>query len=309
MEEGEHVMPGRHRKTSDRKVVTVRVAGGVIAGAALTAAAPGSVAQAGAFHGEQRTGQTAADLAVLTPAGGALSAVAGGSPVDVAGATPGRSGPVQAAGALKLAVPGRAGTDVRQSVPQQSVPRRAAPKQAVPQQSVPKRAVVKRQASPMASAQDVINLAKKQVGIHENADGGGTKFQQWYMASPQARVTVRRDGGSISDYGNAAWCDMFVSWLGKQAGARGMGEDAYTVEHAKWFQQAGRWGQTPKPGAVVFFAWNGGGIDGIDHVGLVVKKNSDGTIQTVEGNTSNAVMIRQRPVDSVVGYGYPLYAK
>jgi cell wall-associated NlpC family hydrolase len=102
---------------------------------------------------------------------------------------------------------------------------------------------------------------------------------------------------------------MFVSWVGQQVGARGMGQDAYTVEHAKWFQKSGRWGTIPKPGAVVFFAWNGGGTDGIDHVGLVVKDNGDGTIKTVEGNTGNAVMVRDRATDSVVGYGYPQYAK
>jgi hypothetical protein len=159
-------------------------------------------------------------------------------------------------------------------------------------------------AAPVATAQDVIALARKQVGI-----GGGTKFQQWYMSTPHAQLTLKRDGGTLADYGTAAWCDMFVSWIGKHARVRGMGEDAYTVEHAKWFQRVGRWGSTPKPGAVVFFSWSGGGIDGIDHVGLVVKDNGNGTIQTIEGNTNNAVMARERSTDSIVGYGYPEYAK
>jgi hypothetical protein len=164
-------------------------------------------------------------------------------------------------------------------------------------------------AAPGATAQDVIALAKKQVGIQEDGSGGGTKFQQWYMSTPQAQLTLKRDGGSLADYGTAAWCDMFISWVGNHARVRGMGEDAYTVEHAKWFQRVGRWGSTPKPGAVVFFSWSGGGIDGIDHVGLVVKDNGNGTIQTIEGNTNNAVMARERSTDSVVGYGYPEYAK
>ena len=42
------------------------------------------------------------------------------------------------------------------------------------------------------------------------------------------------------------------------------------------------------PGAVVFFSWSGSkSIDDIDHVGLVLKDDHDGTIQTVEGNTDN----------------------
>jgi cell wall-associated NlpC family hydrolase len=251
--------------------------GGVIVGAAVIGGITGPWA---ASPAKAQLGQAAADLVVNAPAGAAAMAAAG------APALPHK------------AIPDRA-----------SAPKQPAPKQAAPKQPAPKQAAAKKKAAaPVASAQDVINLARKQIGIRENS-AGITKFQQWYMTTPEARLTVRRDGGSIADYGNAAWCDMFVSWVGHQVGAQGMGEDAYTVAHAEWFQRQGRWGTTPKPGAVVFFAWNGGGTDGIEHVGLVVKENSNGTIDTIEGNTSNAVMERERSTDSVVGYGYPQYAK
>ncbi|WP_067463249.1 hypothetical protein [Actinomadura macra] len=36
--------------------------------------------------------------------------------------------------------------------------------------------------------------------------------------------------------------------------------------------------------------------------------SDDGTIQTVEGNTGNAVKVKTRDTDKVVGYGYPAYA-
>ncbi|WP_225878301.1 CHAP domain-containing protein [Spongiactinospora rosea] len=160
-------------------------------------------------------------------------------------------------------------------------------------------------------AQDVINLALTQVGISENAAGGGTKFHQWYMASPRALETVARDGGSVSAYANAPWCAMFVSWVGEEAGARpSVGWDAYTVTHAKWFNDNQRWGTTPKPGAVVFFGWNGGKrFDDIDHVGFVIQDNGNGTLKTIEGNTGNGkVEVRTRPTSQVVGYGYPDYA-
>jgi hypothetical protein len=89
-----------------------------------------------------------------------------------------------------------------------------------------------------------------------------------------------------------------------------MGSDAWTVAHAQWFKDHGRWGHKPKRGAVVFFSWSGGStIDDIDHVGLVVKKLSGGRIKTIEGNVGDAVTKQVRSTGSVVGYGYPNYAK
>jgi hypothetical protein len=156
------------------------------------------------------------------------------------------------------------------------------------------------------TADDTLKVALSQVGTTENA-AGGSKFNQWFMTSPYARADVERDGGAIGDYANASWCDMFVSWVGVQSGAKGMGGDAFTPAHARWFRDQGRWGTVPKPGAVVFFSWNGSGINDIDHVGLVIKDDHDGTIQTVEGNTDDAVRVRTRSTASVVGYGYPEY--
>jgi hypothetical protein len=161
------------------------------------------------------------------------------------------------------------------------------------------------------SAQRLLSLAEKQVGISEDSAGGGTKFHTWYMNSPRAEQTAERDGGSVADFENASWCDMFVSWVGSQLGMQDtVGADAYTVAHAKWFASQGRWGTTPKPGAVVFYAWDGGkSFDAIEHVGFVIKDNGDGTIKTVEGNTGDgSVQIRTRPTSQVVGYGYPSYA-
>lgn len=159
-------------------------------------------------------------------------------------------------------------------------------------------------------ADDVIKLAEKQIGIAENGSGS-TKFQDWYMSTDRAEETVRRDGGDIEGYSAAAWCSMFISWLGTELDfSDQMGQDAWTVAHAEWFKDQDRWGTTPRPGAVVFFNWAGGkSLDDIEHVGLVVEDNRDGTIKTVEGNTDNAVRERERSTSDVVGYGYPEYAK
>ena len=158
-----------------------------------------------------------------------------------------------------------------------------------------------------ASAQDVIKLARTQVGTHEDASGN-SKFNDWYAGSPLGEQNAHRIGAkSASVYKGQSWCDMFVSWLGQHTGTKGMGADAYTVSHAKWFKKTGRFGETPKPGAVVFFAWNGGGVKGVEHVGIVVKDNHDGTIKTIEGNTGDAVKQKVRDTSTVAGYGYPQY--
>ncbi|GAA4620729.1 hypothetical protein GCM10023196_005860 [Actinoallomurus vinaceus] len=161
----------------------------------------------------------------------------------------------------------------------------------------------------LPSAADVLKIALSQVGVTENAVGG-TKFNQWFMSTSAALLGAQQYGGSVSDYANAAWCDMFVSWVGAQAGVPGIGVDAYTPSHARWFEQQGRWGGVAKPGAVVFFSFSGDkSIGGIEHTGLVIKDNQDGTIQTVEGNTDDTVKVRIRDISDVVGYGYPDYAR
>jgi hypothetical protein len=162
------------------------------------------------------------------------------------------------------------------------------------------------------TAADVIKLAKSQIGVSEtDGYGGGTKYQNWYAQTARAKATVARDGGTVSDYRDAAWCSMFISWLGNKLHfSNQMGSDAWTVAHAQWFKDHGRWGHKPKRGAVVFFSWSGGStIDDIDHVGLVVKKLSGGRIKTIEGNVGDAVTKQVRSTGSVVGYGYPNYAK
>jgi hypothetical protein len=162
------------------------------------------------------------------------------------------------------------------------------------------------------STQTVLQVAESQIGVKENAAGGGTPYHSWYMSSPRAGETLARDGGGQPAlYANAPWCAMFVSWVGEKAGARAsVGWDAYTVTYAGWFKANNHWGTDAKPGSVVFFDWNGAkDISGIDHVGLVKKDNGDGTITTIEGNTGNGkVEERVRPTSQVVGYGYPEYA-
>src|SRR4051795_8266445 len=114
-------------------------------------------------------------------------------------------------------------------------------------------------------------------------------------------------------YGFAgAWADMSISYEAGHSDnlSAMMGKFAYTVAHAQAFKNAGRWHYGLggiRAGDVVFFDWSGGGsISGIDHVGLVEAVHSNGSITTLEGNTSNIFARRVRRA-CIVGYGRPAY--
>ncbi|MGI5202924.1 CHAP domain-containing protein [Spirillospora sp. CA-108201] len=266
---------GRHRKPNPFSL-TWRTTGGVVVGAAVLGTAA-ATAQASVlpFGSAPVRSAAAADLAPGLAAYGDPSRRTSGRPSED---EPGTTGsPAPASGRDR---PGR--------------PRA--------------KASGKPAAKSRPTAAQAIDLARSQVGIEENG-GGETKFQEWYMATSRARETLARDGGSLDGYGDANWCDMFVSWVGEQIGfSDQVGSDAWTIAHARWFQEHGRWGTEPRPGAIVFFAWDGGeSLDDIQHVGMVIKKVDDGTIETVEGNTDNAVRVKERSTDVVVGYGYPDY--
>jgi surface antigen len=58
---------------------------------------------------------------------------------------------------------------------------------------------------------------------------------------------------------------------------------------------------------MILFDWDGDGV--ADHIGLVEKVNSDGSVTTIEGNTSNpktgqeGVWRRTRYESTILGYG------
>lgn len=151
----------------------------------------------------------------------------------------------------------------------------------------------------MTTAGRVLDAARSQIGTVEGS--GGT--------NPYGRA-----------YGmdRAAWCAMFVWWCGQQAGAGAIiPKAAYTPTLAGWYQQRGQASRTPRPGSLVFFDWPGDGVNRISHVGLVEAVNPDGTLTTIEGNTTSGtagdqrmgggVWRRRRSTSAVVIYGHPAY--
>jgi peptidoglycan hydrolase-like protein with peptidoglycan-binding domain len=147
----------------------------------------------------------------------------------------------------------------------------------------------------MGSASGMITAMRRLLGTEEHPPGSNhNTITSWYGF----------DG---------AWCDMTVSYAAAHSDnlSAVMGKFAYTVAHAQAFRSHGRWHYGlggVRPGDVVFFDWSGTrSIGAIDHVGVVEAVHSNGTVTTIEGNTSNRCMRHRRNSAAVVGYGRPAY--
>ena len=120
----------------------------------------------------------------------------------------------------------------------------------------------------MTQATDFVAKAQSQLGVIEVPDN----------------KTIY---GKFTGHDGQPWCGSFVMWCAAQIGFKGMPNCVYTPAGAEAFKGKGAWQNhetaKPAPGDVVFFSFDGRGIE---HVGIVVKDNGDGTISTIEGNTS-----------------------
>jgi len=152
-----------------------------------------------------------------------------------------------------------------------------------------------------ATADQVLAVAAGEIGYYV-PPGRRTKYGEWY-GLPAGQ-----------------WCAMFVSWCAARAGAQGIiPRHAYTPSGAQWFRDRGRWGvgvSGVQRGDVVYFDFPGE-PDRISHVGLVESVNGDGSVNTIEGNTSGTLggsqrngglCARKRRKSWIVGYGRPAYA-
>lgn len=98
-------------------------------------------------------------------------------------------------------------------------------------------------------------------------------------------------------YPGAPWCAYFVSWCARQAGTpigpggEGLGSVA---EITDWARSTGRLTDTPAPGELILF--------GDRHVGLVESVDPDGTVHTIEGNTSDGVRRETHAPGEATGY-------
>lgn len=138
------------------------------------------------------------------------------------------------------------------------------------------------------------------IGAHETNGNNTNYITQWYGM-------------------NDEWCNMNVTYAAYHSGNEQSvcfgGKYAYTVYHAQAFADHGAWHAMTngvvnsgiREGDIIFFDWDGGSsISGIDHVGYVTGRTGS-VVHTIEGNIGNVCARFDRTVESIAGFGRPVY--
>jgi hypothetical protein len=120
-----------------------------------------------------------------------------------------------------------------------------------------------------------------------------TKIEEFIAVATKEIGTVE-EGNNLTKYGaftkhnGQPWCGSFVMWCANEVKQK-MPNVVWTPGGVEAFKGTGGWSNAltakPKAGDIVFFDFVEGGAP-VEHVGIVVKDNLDGTVTTIEGNTS-----------------------
>ena len=156
----------------------------------------------------------------------------------------------------------------------------------------------------MATANQLLTIARKQLGICENPPGSNNvRYNTWYYG--------REVMGSAYP-----WCMVFVQWVFAQAGVKLPVRTASCGALMNAAKAAGCWVTAGfKPGDVVIYNFPGGAAT--DHCGIVETELPDYGVQAVEGNTSQSgsqsnggmVCRKNRPGKYIVGAVRPVFDK
>lgn len=166
-------------------------------------------------------------------------------------------------------------------------------------------------AAAQGSAARLVEVALSQLGVAEGPKDNQTIYGAFTKANFQP------------------WCGSFVMWCANEAGVK-MPNTVFTPAGAAAFKKAKQWTDAaaakPMPGDILYCDFSKGMTAGIQHVGIVIKDNGDGTVTTLEGNTAGnekgsqnnggevAKKIRAYKANKkglpvfVVGFGRPDYA-
>ena len=155
----------------------------------------------------------------------------------------------------------------------------------------------------MATAQDVLYLAARYLGIKESPPGSNkTMFGEWYGVN------------------GVHWCAIFVSYCFYRAKMTFLYEVepqnkkgfAYCPYGVKYFKEHNNLDQNPLVGDIVFFDWENDGES--NHVGILKEIINDNEFICIEGNTSSTdnsnggeVMKQRRWKQNIVGFVHPPY--
>ncbi len=142
-----------------------------------------------------------------------------------------------------------------------------------------------------SAGQAMVNLARSEIGVAEQPPGSND--------SPRISQFRQATAGAP---GPGPWCAYFVSWAAREAGVpigdagQGFGrvDDVWA-----WGQSAGKaipaGSGPPQPGDLI--VWD-------EHIGIVESVGADGSINTIEGNSSDKVSTRTYGTDGGGAIGY-----
>jgi hypothetical protein len=140
------------------------------------------------------------------------------------------------------------------------------------------------------AGQAMLNAVRAEVGQTEQPPGSND--------SPRIAQYRQATAGAP---GPGPWCAYFVSWAARQAGVPigDSGQGYGRVDDVMaWGQRAGKAlpaGSTPQPGDLI--VWD-------EHIGIVESVGADGSVNTIEGNSSDSVARRQYGADGGGAVGY-----
>ena len=141
-----------------------------------------------------------------------------------------------------------------------------------------------------SAGQAVLNAVRNEVGVTEQPPG----------SNDAPRIAQYRQATVGSGVG--PWCAYFTSWAAREAGVplgdagQGFGrvDDVWA-----WAERSGKAipaaGAQPQPGDLI--VWD-------EHIGVVESVGADGTVNTIEGNSSDSVARRSYGADGGGAIGY-----
>jgi hypothetical protein len=133
--------------------------------------------------------------------------------------------------------------------------------------------------------QRMVALAQGELGVAEQPPG----------SNDAPRIAQYREATAGAP-GPGPWCAYFVSWAARQAGVP-IGEQGQGFGRVDdvlaWAQRTNRVVSAPQPGDLI--VWD-------EHIGLVESVAPDGTVTTIEGNSSDQVKRNTHPAGSALAY-------
>lgn len=143
----------------------------------------------------------------------------------------------------------------------------------------------------MATAHDVLNLARAQLGVAENPVGSnsGTPYHAWY--GPESE--------------GWQWCAIFVDWVFWHIDPALIHrlKSAYSGDYLTIGRRNNEEISAPVPGAIAVMDYGDGGIT--DHIGIVESVSGD-SMTLIEGNHNNRVERVTRSLGGSTRFWYVL---